>query len=436
VAFWENLLAELEALADHLAKRRSAIMQAWRVAIANDPALTTGDSIPRTELNDHVPAILSSFESRLRRVAARPTGSAAEGPLENAAAHGLHRWQQGYDLREVIRELGRLNECMVADLDAYARSAAAPATDVMATARAVWAATCTDGIADSATQFFQLQQLEASSMIGDLEHALQDIRELERQRAELWQQAAHDLRGNLGIVANATAGLRAAQASEAVRDTFLRLLQRNVHSLHHLLDDVTSLARLQAGDEMRQLAEVDVGALLTALCEDLVPYADQRRLYLRCEGPPQFVVQGDAVKIRRVVQNLALNALRYTEHGGVTVCWGDSDVGDGKRWALCVVDTGPGFHAGPGAPLAGALEEATALTNRPDANGAAAVPAQPAAPGPAPVQDARPVHQPPGEGIGLSIVKRLCDLLDATVEMTSDVDTGTTFRILIPRRYG
>ena len=40
-----------------------------------------------------------------------------------------------------------------------------------------------------------------------------------------------------------------------------------------------------------------------------------------------------------------------------------------------------------------------------------------------------------GEGIGLSIVKRLCEMLDATIEMQSVKDQGTTFRILFPRHY-
>jgi len=41
----------------------------------------------------------------------------------------------------------------------------------------------------------------------------------------------------------------------------------------------------------------------------------------------------------------------------------------------------------------------------------------------------------PGEGIGLSIVKRLCDMLDATIELKSEPNVGTSFRILFPRRY-
>ena len=49
--------------------------------------------------------------------------------------------------------------------------------------------------------------------------------------------------------------------------------------------------------------------------------------------------------------------------------------------------------------------------------------------------DTRSLRGEAGEGIGLSIVKRLCEMLDATIEMRSVPDVGTTFRILFPRHY-
>jgi light-regulated signal transduction histidine kinase (bacteriophytochrome) len=42
---------------------------------------------------------------------------------------------------------------------------------------------------------------------------------------------------------------------------------------------------------------------------------------------------------------------------------------------------------------------------------------------------------PVGEGIGLSIVKRLCELLEATLELESTLGSGTTFRVVLPRDY-
>ena len=45
------------------------------------------------------------------------------------------------------------------------------------------------------------------------------------------------------------------------------------------------------------------------------------------------------------------------------------------------------------------------------------------------------LRAPAGEGIGLSIVKRLCELLDASLEMETSPGDGTTFRVIFPRRY-
>lgn len=408
---------ERVALAEYVASRRAAILDAWRKAIKRDPALRTGDSLPRVQLFDHIPAMLSTFERELRRARGDVAASARDAAQESAAAHGLQRWQQGYDLREVTRELGKLNECVVAELDGYTAANPQISHAVVATARRVWAALCSTGIEESVGQYFQLQQQEAAGHVKDLESALSDIQELEKQRADLWRQAAHDLRGNLGVVANVTVGLAQGALHEATRDDFVRILMRNVTTLHHLLDDVTSLARLEAGREQRQIEPIDVSPIFQQLCEGIRPLAQHHRLFLRCEGPAGFAADGDAVKIRRIAQNLILNAVKYTQDGGITVIWGDCGPEDRNRWELRIVDTGPGIHSGSAEPLAQALGsgvEKPAAEERPSK---------------------QPMREESGEGIGLSIVKRLCELLDATIELRTEKDVGTTFRILFPRKY-
>ncbi len=430
---------QLAALAAHLTARRDAILRAWRKVVDRDPELTTGASLPRTQLNDHIPELLDRFGERLR------AGAAGQGPAyrmehkNNAAAHGLQRWQQGYDLREVTREWGRLQLCVADELESYASSHPGVEAAVMSTARRAWAEICTDGVGESTAQYFHLQQIEAKGHVRDLEQALEQLRDLERQRSDLWREAAHDLRGNLGVVVNATAGLSLQGASEGSRDIFLRMLNKNVSSLHSLLEDVTNLARLQAGHEQRQVKPFDATAVLGELCERMQPLAKERDLYLNAEGPPRLVVEGDAIKVQRIAQNLLLNAIKYTSHGGVTVSWGDSRTNDANRWMLCVQDTGPGFHAGPGAPMAGALEEATDEARNVEETARQGDGAQAAAEPPlsrAADYHSGPVDQERGEGIGLSIVKRLCELLDATMEMESNPGEGTTLRILFPRSYG
>jgi signal transduction histidine kinase len=422
--------ADLALVGAHLAKRRDAILKAWREAVVRDPTLTTGAALPRAQLHDHIPALLREFE---RRLAGQETPASPSGETKVAEAHGLHRWQQGFDLAEVTRELGRLNECVVVELEDYAAAHRELDGEVMPEVRRIWARQCGAAISASTSQYFELQQIEASSHVKDLENALAQLRELEQQRAQLWQQAAHDLRGNLGVVANATAGLQSAKSSEAARASFMRLLDRNVEALNHLLNDVTSLARLQAGQEQRRLERVDVAGILRDLCEAMHARAQERNLFLRVTGPQTLVVEADVVKLRRIAQNLVLNAIKYTRQGGITIKWGDGTVQDSERWFLEVEDTGPGFHAGPGAQLAGAMESATDQSRKLDADAKAGRVGEVTAP--ELPEDARPVNQETGEGIGLSIVKRLCDLLDGSVQLESAIEAGTKFRIHFPKRY-
>lgn len=429
---------QLATLAAHVVQRRDAILAAWRGAIAADPKLTSGASLPRAQLHDHIPALLEDFELRLTVSGAAGHAQAAQEQEADAAAHGLHRWQQGFNLEQVTRELGRLNECVVIELDNCA--ALHPSLDpgTMAQARRVWAELHSVAISASTSRYFRLQQIEGAGHVSELENALASLQELEARRAELWQQAAHDLRGNLGVVATATAGLTSDKANDKARAAFLGLLDRNVRALHQLLEDVTSLARLQGGQERLAVAPFDAALLLREVCESLQTLAHERHLFLRAEGPPTCAVEGDEIKTRRIVQNLVLNAVKYTQQGGVTVTWGVNESDDAGRWFVQVRDTGPGFHAGPGSRLAEALVVATdqakdvaadALSG--DVTHVAGDPSDLSYR----VRDTRPVHQQPGEGIGLSIVKRLCELLDATIELDSKIGVGTTVRAHLPRRY-
>ena len=310
---------ELCILADALAAQREGLLQTWRKAVRRDPALTAGEALPRTQLNDHIPAVLAAFEQQLRALGGAPAG-AAEPPVdgEQAAAHGLHRWQQGYDLHEVVRELGLLNEVMVAQLEAYAEEHP-DAHGAMPVARKAWAATYTRDVQDSSTQYFRLQQQEAEGHVRDLEAALHDVSTLDLQRSQLWEQVAHDLRSNVGVVANVTHGLGMQHAPAQSREKLLRMLDRNVQSLRHLLDDVTELAKLHAGREHRQLTSFDAAEVIPHLCEGLQALANDRGLYLHLQGPGTMPVEGDALKLRRIAKNLILNALKYTQEGGVTV---------------------------------------------------------------------------------------------------------------------
>lgn len=428
------IIQQLSALEARLRNRQEAILAAWRTAADNDPVLTTVNTLPVSQFNDHIPNVLDAFGRRLRVWPSEASEDLSEAQNKDALTHGLQRWHQGYGLRELTREWGHLQLVLSDELEGYARALPQDSFDAMCVARRTLIELCASSLSDSTSEYFRVEKLEAAGHVRDLANSLKEERQRELERAELWRQAAHDLRGHIGVVVNATTGLSSPAAAAPIREKFLNLLQRSTVSLHAMLDDVMNLARLQAGEEHLELKKFDAAHVLTELCDALQPHAEERGLYLKSEGEPSLIVEGDPVKTRRIAQNLLLNALKYTREGGVTVSWGDSRENDPERWMFSVRDTGPGFHAGPGAPLMGALKAATTAAHEMD-RAAGVNSGEAADPGAESDADNRPVKQARGEGIGLSIVKRLSDLLNATVELESSAQDGTIFRVIVPRHY-
>lgn len=421
--------AALAALAAHLTARRPAILRSWQGAVEADPELTSASSLSRAQFNDHIPQVLAAFERRLQARDPIEKEVAVEDQKISAAEHGLHRWQQGYHQRETIREWGHLQYCVLQELEEYALAYPQLEPQVMPIARRALVRLCGEGVCDSAGSYERLQRAEAASRVRELEWALLQLQRLDRRRAESWRQAAHDLRGTVGVVSNASSALLREATDRPLPAAASQLLQRSVESLRVLLTDMIDLARLEAGQEQLRLARCDVAALLREYCDLVRPLFQQRGLFLRTEGPAVLWVESDATKVHRIAQNLVLNALRVTQRGGVRLIWEERSAAGVGQWLLCVQDTGPGFQAGsPAAPLEDAVREATveAQGAEPGADPAPTLPSE---------SDPDIPRESAGEGIGLSIVKRLCELLDASLELETAPGEGTTFRVIFPREY-
>ena len=420
----------LATLADALRARRRRILDAWRRSAQRDPEVTTAATLSRAQFYDHIPKLLDALDRRLR--AARPGDrlGAHEEEIEGAEGHGLQRWQQGYDDREVMREWIALNACLADEMQAFAQAHPELSPSVVSEAWRCIADLTITGMSESVAQYTELAKAEATDRVNALRQALSELNELERQRAEAWRQAAHDLRGTVDLVQNVASVMQKAGPSEK----FLRMLGRGVSSLQALLNDLTTQARLDAGQETRNVRRFDAAVALSQLAARLQLTATERRLFLVTEGSDSLVVEGDEIKVCRIAQNLLLNALKYTTRGGVRLAW-EATHGDAARWSITIQDTGPGLAADTVAPLAAALETAT--------RDSAAVERAVAAEGATVHESAPPTLRsaseasPPqrGEGVGLSIVKRLCELLDARLELHTAPGQGTTFRVTFPSRY-
>lgn len=415
---------DLAEVAAWIRSMRGDVLRAWRAAADADPELSTASTLTRAQFYDHIPDVLDAYDRLLNSSDSKEAEEAAEAQRDGASGHGLQRWQQGYQQREVMREWRHLHLILLDLVEGY--GAEHPSTDPRALrlARRSLAELCAEGVCESAAQYARLHQAEAEGRFGELEVALRKFEILDRERGEVLRETAHDLRGSLGVVHNAAQALHEPTLPERARMRSTKLLLDGVTSVRVLLDDLMSLARLEAGHEERRLARTDVGALLMKLADESEVLAAERGLALTRDGAMSLMVETDAVKVRRIAQNLVLNALQYTERGGVRLIWDDRDA---ERWTLTVQDTGPGLPAVDAAPMVAAIARATEEAPEDEASSAP--------PAPLPSLSRTLPRGYGGEGIGLSIVKRLCDLLDASITVETAPGAGSSFTVTFPRSY-
>ncbi len=337
-----------------------------------------------------------------------------------------------------MREWGHLEAVIMRELEAYSVSHPRLHPDVMAVARDSLVRLCLEGTCESAGRYVRLQQAEAASRVRDLESSLRALQTLEDERSKLLRETAHDLRGSVGVLASTTALLAHPQVEGPARDHFHNLLQQRIRSMGALLTDLVELARLEAGQSPLNIERFDAAELLRELCETLRPAAAERGLFLKWKGPKSLPVEGDQLKLQRIVQNLMLNALQATKQGGIVVHWSAGKEKGARQWVLAIEDTGPGFALQSAEPLRHALKRATDVAREVETEAADWADQQPvnrvgdvlssgSGPGSATL--------PSGEGIGLSIVKRLCEVLGATLELETAPGHGTTIRVLLPLHY-
>lgn len=407
---------QISELVAYVVVRRETLLNTWRTTCAADPTLHSASGLSREEFNNELPVILNILEQRLRK-------EPEEGnPIEMATQHGLNRWHKGYRLQEVITEVNYLRAGVFAELSTFRKLYPQIENDVLAEAYEVTAHLFGEVTQGSVMKYDELQGMEATSRGYSLQEALDAVNEVERKRDEFLRMSSHDLRGGLGIVQSAAFMMDLPGTTEEDRTEMSLVLQRNLLKVRNLLTQLSDLSHLQAGQETLDIAPFDAGELLTGIVESAQVLATQKQLILQGDGPKQLLVESDAIKVQRIVQNLLLNAIHYTPKGYISVSWSEENT---SRWIVSVQDSGGGLPAGPATLLAAQLRpmaDSAELYPPPHHNEPQSTPSGPSSAAPLSTEHV-------GEGLGLHIVKRLCEVLNANMDVEIKPGEGTLFRI-------
>ena len=232
----------------------------------------------------------------------------------------------------------------------------------------------------------------------ELEDALAVAERANASKSRFVAAASHDLLQPLSAAKLYIASLDNASSDERARD-IIGKAGRALNSVENILEALLDISKLDSGRASFNIGAVSLEVILDQLRDEFSPIAAQKKLDLRFVKT-NAVVQSDATYLRRILQNLIGNALRYTDAGKVLV-----GVRQNKSSVRVEVwDTGPGIPDDKQNIIFGEFQRLNASASAAE-----------------------------GMGLGLAIVERACSLLNHPLRVESKVGVGTGFLVEIPR---
>jgi signal transduction histidine kinase/PAS domain-containing protein len=240
---------------------------------------------------------------------------------------------------------------------------------------------------------------------------------LQRQHLELEQASqlksqflanmSHEFRTPLNAILGYTSMLLQGVSGEmpAPQRQKLQRVDSNGRHLLSIINDILDISRIEAGKMPLHLEEFELPGLFSELFAEVEPLIQKARLSTVVELPPGLLpLYSDRQKVKQIVLNLLTNAIKFTPQGLVNVSVQTSD--DQREVRISVADTGIGIAAHDHDKVFEDFRQADNSVTR----------------------------EYGGAGLGLAICRRLANMLDGRIELSSELGRGSSFTLVIQRK--
>ncbi len=248
---------------------------------------------------------------------------------------------------------------------------------------------------------------EVTDLVGariKAEQAQNEAMGASRAKSDFLARMSHELRTPLAAIIG-YGELLADGITGPVNEEQKKQLMRIRWSANHLLsiiDEILTLARMEAGKERVDAHDVEVPQLLESVASMAEPLAAAKGLRFNLDlQPDEITVMTDPVKLRQVLLNLISNAVKYTDSGAITL---SSHAADGQVH-FHVDDTGIGVSPEHIEKIFEPFWQVEQTTTR----------------------------RAGGTGLGLAVTREFVDLLGGSISVESEVGRGSSFRVTLPR---
>ncbi|MDD5089066.1 MAG: HAMP domain-containing sensor histidine kinase [bacterium] len=239
-----------------------------------------------------------------------------------------------------------------------------------------------------------------------LEQANEQLRSLDQMKDDFLSIVSHELKAPLtsikasvSLIAGSEAGKLSATGAE-----LLDVCHRSTERLHRLVEDLLDVTRIESGHLSLGFRRFSAREMILECLRAVQALADEKGLALECRAEPDFEITADRDRLIQVVVNLVNNAIKFTEHGAVTV----EASGAPNRIEFRVRDTGIGI---PEESLWRVFDKFTQVESSLRRNSG-------------------------GTGLGLAIVRGIIREHGGDIQVSSRVNEGSCFTFSIPQPPG
>lgn len=227
-----------------------------------------------------------------------------------------------------------------------------------------------------------------------------------RAKSQFLANMSHEIRTPLNAIIGMSELLENAPEGPHARE-LLQTIRSSGDALLSLINDILDFSKIEAGQLELEFIPMDLGKCVDEALGIVSTQAAQKGLDLHRTLDPDIpsAIMGDRVRLRQILINLLVNAVKFTNQGSVSLdisCHKDQQ---GTPWIDCAVrDTGIGISPEQQAKLFQNFSQVDASTSR----------------------------RYGGSGLGLAISRRLVEIMGGKISVESSLGNGSTFRFTIP----